>query len=139
MAYYENCILFLLGKAYQKANSVFKDHFQSFGLTPMQFLVLEAIFENNGESAGNIGKILVLDNATLSGILTRLEESGWISKNLDNVDRRVLRLSVSPRAKELRKKLTAEANSAGQEVLKNFRIEERILLERMLRDFQIQD
>ena len=45
MALFEDCILFLLGKAYQKAQGIYKTHLAPYGLTPMQFLVLEALFE----------------------------------------------------------------------------------------------
>jgi DNA-binding MarR family transcriptional regulator len=136
LSFFENCILFLLGKAYQKAQGIYKNHLQSYGLTPIQFLVLEALFEEEGISAGDIGRRLVLDNATLSGILGRLAEGGWITKSTADDDRRFLRLSLTPKAKENREALVREGNNAHESVLKEFRMEERLLLERLLRDFQ---
>jgi len=76
---------FLLGKAYQKAQGIYKHYLQPCGLTPKQLLVLEALFEEESLSAGDLGKRLVLDNATLSGILGRLAESGWLTKSPDDV------------------------------------------------------
>jgi len=102
----------------------------------MQFLVLEALFEEEGISAGDLGKKLVLDNATLSGILGRLADSGWISKSPDNEDRRLLRLALTPKAREQQAALMREGDRAHSAVLREFRTEERLLLERLLRDFQ---
>lgn len=136
LALFEDCILFLLGKAYQKAQGIYKTHLTPYGLTPMQFLVLEALFEEEGISAGDLGKKLVLDNATLSGILGRLADSGWISKSPDNEDRRLLRLALTPKAKEQQAALMREGDRAHSAVLREFRTEERLLLERLLRDFQ---
>ena len=136
MALFEDCILFLLGKAYQKAQGIYKTHLAPYALTPMQFLVLEALFEDEGISAVDLGKRLVLDNATLSGILGRLADGGWITKSPDSEDRRLLRLTLTPKAKESRDALMREGDSAHAAVLREFRMEERLLLERLLRDFQ---
>ena len=69
---YDDCILFLLAKAYQKAHGDFKKRLHSYGLTPIQHLVLEALWDEDELSVGDIGKRLVFDGATLSGILDRL-------------------------------------------------------------------
>jgi DNA-binding MarR family transcriptional regulator len=126
----------LLGKAYQKAQGIYKTHLAPYALTPMQFLVLEALFEDEGISAVDLGKRLLLDNATLSGILGRLADGGWITKSPDSEDRRLLRLTLTPKAKESRDALMREGDRAHAAVLREFRMEERLLLERLLRDFQ---
>ncbi|HOX16588.1 MAG TPA: MarR family transcriptional regulator, partial [Smithellaceae bacterium] len=82
MVSFQDVILFTLGKAYQKVYGIFKGRLQSYGLTPMQALVLHALYEEEGLSAGELGKRLALDSATLSGVLDRMAESGWIIKNV---------------------------------------------------------
>ena len=71
MTQYEDCIIFLLAKAYQKAHGNFKEHLLPYGMTPVQHLILETLWEEEGLTASEIGKRLVLDNATLSGVLDR--------------------------------------------------------------------
>ena len=71
MKSFEDCIVFLLAKAYQKAHGNLKKRLHPYGLTPIQNLILQALQEEDGLSAGDIGKRLVLDNATLSGVLDR--------------------------------------------------------------------
>ncbi|MFA5182482.1 MAG: MarR family transcriptional regulator [Syntrophales bacterium] len=133
---YEDCILFLLSKAFQKAHGKFKKRFQTYGLTPVQGLVLTAVSEEEGLSAGEIGKLLVLDQATLSGVLERLAEAGWIIKEIAEEDKRYLRIYLTPRARELTGAIIRERDEANEEIMSGLRIEERLLLKRMLTDLQ---
>ena len=67
METYQDCIVFLLAKAYQKAHGNLKKRLHSYGLTPIQFLTLAALVEEDGTSAGEIGKRLVLDVSYIAG------------------------------------------------------------------------
>ncbi len=136
MKTYDDCIIFLLAKAYQKAHGDFKRRIQSYGLTPIQHLILEVLWGEDGLSASDIGKKLVLDGATLSGVLDRLAVGGWISKESDAEDKRVLRNFLTPRSKELKPKLSEARDLTNEDLLKPFSFEEKVLLKRLLRDMQ---
>jgi len=136
MKTYDDCIIFLLAKAYQKAHGDFKKRLQSYGLTPIQHLTLEVLWQENGLSASDIGKKLVLDGATLSGVLDRLAVGGWILKESDAEDKRVLRNYLTPKSKELKPKLSEARDQTNEDLLKTFSIEEKVLLKRLLRDMQ---
>jgi DNA-binding MarR family transcriptional regulator len=136
MKNYEDCIIFLLAKAYQKAHGSLKKHLMPYGLTPIQHLILAALWEKDGQSAGDIGKKLVLDAATLSGVLDRLATGGWIIKETDPNDKRVLRIHLTEKGRDYRPKLTQERDQANQELLAGMTVEERVLLKRLLRDIK---
>ncbi len=136
MANYEDCILFLLSKAYQKAFGNFKKRLQEYGLTPVQSLVLMTISEEEGLSAGDIGKRLVLDYATLSGVLDRLAEGGWIIKGTSDADKRLLKIYLTPKAREMTGIILKERDGLNEDILSPLKPEERILLKRMLKDLQ---
>jgi len=136
MAQYDDCILFLLSKAYQKAFGNFKRRLQHYGLTPVQSLVLMTISEEEGLSAGDIGKRLVLDYATLSGVLDRLAEGGWIVKGTAEEDKRLLRIYLTPKAKEITEVILRERDALNEDILRPLKQEEKLLLKRMLRDLQ---
>ena len=136
MAKYDDCILFLLSKAYQKAFGNFKRRLQDYGLTPVQSLVLMTIAEEEGLSAGNIGKRLVLDNATLSGVLDRLAEGGWIIKATADDDKRLLQIYLTPKAKEMTRVIIKERDGLNEDILSPLKQEEKLLLKRMLKDLQ---
>ncbi len=134
MKTYDDCIIFLLAKAYQKAHGNFKRRLQDCGLTPIQHLILEALWMEDGLSAGDIGKQLVLDGATLSGVLERMAAGGWITKESDPEDKRILRVFLTPKSKQLHPKLAQARDRTNEDLLKPFTLEEKILLKRFLKD-----
>lgn len=135
MIRYNECIVFLLAKANQKAQKNLKKRLKSYGLTTVQGLVLGALFEENGLTASEIGSRLVLDNATISGVLDRLLEGGWIFKQTDEIDRRSQKIFLSDvKEKSLVTELSIERRAANEETLQNLSLEERMLLKRFLRD-----
>ena len=136
MAQYEDCIIFLLAKAYQKAHGNFKQHLLPHGITPVQHLILEALWDEEGLTATEIGKQMTLDNATLSGILDRMSEKGWIVKATDDVDKRFLRIYLTGKAKKLKPSLLGEREKSNDEILSNLSLEEKILLKRLLKDIR---
>jgi DNA-binding MarR family transcriptional regulator len=134
MESFEDCIVFLLAKAYQKAHGDMKKRLHGYGLTPIQYLIVDSLLEEDGLSAGDIGKRLVLDNATLSGVLERLAEREWIIKQADPSDRRLVRVSLTKKAKALREELAQKREQANEEILRSLSVEEKVLLKRLLRD-----
>jgi len=135
MLHYENVILFILSKANQRVHGIFKSRLHQYGLTPMQCLILHALFEEEGLSAGEIGRRLVLDSATLSGVLERMADACWIMKKTAE-DRRVLNITLTSKARHYKDELLQEIAALNDEILSPFRLEERLLLERMLNDLK---
>ncbi len=134
MTQYNDCIIFLLSKAYQKAHSNFKKQLLPHGLTPVQHLILETLWKEEGLSPGEIGKRLVLDRPTLSGVLNRMTEKGWVIKKSDDDDKRVSRIYLKSKAKRLKPLLLKKRKPANKEVLSGLNREEKVLLKRLLRD-----
>ncbi len=128
------CMVFLLGKAYQKAHGDFNQRLRPYGLTNMQHLVLEGLWYQPGMTATELSKLLILDKATLSGVLDRMTETGWIIKSPDPQDRRVQRIYPSEDANRLKPELIEKRKEANLEILERFTPEERILFKRFLRD-----
>ena len=136
MTQYEDCIIFLLAKAYQKAHGNFKQHLLPYGITPVQHLILEALWVEEGLTASEIGKRLVLDNATLSGILDRMSEKGWVLKATDDTDKRFIRIYLTDKAKKLKPSILAEREKSNEEILGSLTLEEQVLLKRLLKDIR---
>ncbi len=116
MISYSDVILFILSKANQKVYGTFKMRLLPYGLTPMQALVLHALYEEENLSAGELGRRLALDSATLSGVLDRMTEGGWIIKN-QKEDRRVLNISLADKSRRCREKFLRETEELNQEML----------------------
>jgi DNA-binding MarR family transcriptional regulator len=118
-----DCTVFLLGKAYQKAHGDFQKRLKPYGLTNMQHLVLEGLWYRPGITAAELGKYLILDKATLSGVLDRMVEADWIFKKQDEEDRRVSLNFPSDKSYKLKDKLIAERKKANASLLKEFSLE----------------
>ena len=133
---YEDCIIFLLAKAYQKAHSAFKQKLAPFGITPVQQLILAVLEEEEFLSPGEIAERVAMDNATLSGVLDRMAEAGMIRKEGNREDRRSVRVSLTPKAKRMQDELTEQRKAINEEITGKLSMEERLLLKRMLRDLK---
>lgn len=133
---YEECIVYLLAKAYQRALSHAKKRLSVYGVTPIQQLVLIAAAQEEGISAGELGRKISLDPATLSGILDRMVEHNWLEKQTDPEDKRIMRIFLTAQARELEGKLMEERDKANEEILRKLSYEEKVLLKRLLKDIR---
>ncbi|MFZ4858990.1 MAG: MarR family winged helix-turn-helix transcriptional regulator [Desulfuromonadaceae bacterium] len=134
MISFRDNIVYLLAKAHQRAQGVLKGYLQAFGLTPMQCLFMEALWEEDGLSVGEIGRRIALDTATLAGVLDRMVVAGWVRRETDQTDGRVTRVYLTGRAREAVSELTTAIETTNNELLSNFSLEEKILFKRFLRD-----
>jgi DNA-binding MarR family transcriptional regulator len=129
-----DCMVFLLGKAYQKAHGEFKKQLAPYGLTNLQHLVLEALWYCQGMTAAQLSKFLILDKATLSGVLERMVSGGWIRKEPHPEDRRTWSIFTSAKADHVKDKLVAERLKSNDRILQRFSLEEKLLFKRLLTD-----
>lgn len=129
-----DCTIFLLAKAYQKAHGQFKVKLRPYNLTNLQHLVLEGLWIEEGVTAADLGKLLVMDKATLSGVLDRMLDSQWIRKENDPDDGRVFRLFTTEKAEKLKSQLIELRIAANEEMLSDFSHEEQVLFKRLLRN-----
>ena len=129
-----DCSVFLLGKAYQRAHGEFKKLLEPFGLTNLQHLVIEALVHEPGLTAGELGRILILDKATLSGVIQRLEESGWLEKRADGDDGRVQRLYPLEKSVEIAAEMATARKSFDRRFLSDLTPGERSTFKRLLRE-----
>ena len=134
MISYRDNIVFLIAKAHQRAQGILKGHLQVFGLTPMQCLFMESLWEEDGLSVGEIGRNIALDTATLAGILDRMVTAGWVRRETDPLDGRVARVYLTEKARAAIDDLAVAIERTNNELLHNFSLEEKLFFKRLLRD-----
>ena len=127
-----DCYIFLLSKAYQRGHHLVQKRLEPLGLTNIQYVVLEMLWHEQGLNAVELGKRTNIDKATLSGVLDRMSDAGWINKRRDAGDKRMFRLFPSAKSIRLKDKLKAEREDANEELLSGITPEERVLLRRLL-------
>lgn len=96
-------------------------------LRNVQYVVLEALWKDEGLTAVELSQLLTTDKATLSGILDRMADADLLIKRHDPKDRRMLRLYPSERANSLKDTLIKERKQANEELLAGVTPEERLL------------
>ncbi|GLV53662.1 MarR family transcriptional regulator [Dictyobacter sp. S3.2.2.5] len=128
----EDCLSFYLGKAYQRVAQSAKQRLAPYGVTPVQYALLKVLWERDEQSGAELGERLVLDSATITGILDRLEHAGLIERKAHATDRRVNRVSLTARGRALQGPLDRELDQLNQDFLGQFSSEQRELLRHLL-------
>ncbi|GCE09719.1 MarR family winged helix-turn-helix transcriptional regulator [Dictyobacter aurantiacus] len=128
----EDCLSFYLGKAYQRVAQSAKQRLAPYGVTPVQYALLKVLWERDEQSGAELGERLVLDSATITGVLDRLEHAGLIERKAHATDRRVNRVSLTARGRALQEPLDRELDQLNQDFLGQFSSEQRKLLRHLL-------
>ena len=85
---------FLLRRAQQRHLAIFAAAMPD-GLTAQQFAALSKLHETGPCSQNALGRLTAMDNATISGVLTRLAERGLIERTPLPEDRRMMQISLT--------------------------------------------
>jgi DNA-binding MarR family transcriptional regulator len=86
----------LIRRAHQLAVAVFMEETADFGVTPVQFAILNALIEDPGEDQVTLAGRVAFDAATFGSVIGRLEAKGWVRRKPDAQDRRRKLLWVTP-------------------------------------------
>ena len=100
-------VCFALAAANRSVIAVYRPVLERIGLTHPQYLVMLALWERSPRTVRDIGDTLLLDPATLSPLLKRLEAAGLISRARSVTDDRALDIELTPDGRNLRSKAEA--------------------------------
>ncbi len=92
----------------------YKPLLDPLGLTYPQFLVMMALWDEDGQSVKRIGERLGLDSGTLSPLLKRLEQSGLVQRKRDAQDERQVRIKLTETGRQLHGQAGSVMQSIGR-------------------------
>ncbi|GAA2874286.1 MarR family transcriptional regulator [Streptosporangium fragile] len=95
-------VCFALAVASRNVIALYRPLLEPMKLTHPQYLVMLALWERAPLSVKELSKLLRLDPGTLSPLLKRLEVVGYIRRQRDSQDERVLAVSLTPEGRKLR-------------------------------------
>ena len=104
----------LIRRAHQLAVAIFMAQTAEFGVTPVQFAILNALIEDPGEDQVTLAGKVAFDAATFGSVIGRLEAKGWVRRKPDARDRRRKLLWVTPegeRAAQAMKRAVAKTQA----------------------------
>ena len=81
---------------------VYRPLLEPLGLTYSQYLVMLVLWERDSVSVGDLGHCLYLDSGTLTPLLKRMENSGFINRRRDSNDERRVLVSLTTKGSEIK-------------------------------------
>ena len=80
----------------------YRPYLKELGLTYTQYLVMMVLWEKQAVSSRELAECVRLDYGTLTPVLKRLEQTGYMQRTRDPEDERLLTLALTERGKALR-------------------------------------
>ncbi len=101
----EGQLCFPLYAAARKIVNVYNPLLKQIGLTYTQYIVLLALWEYGKTTVGELCRALYLDCGTLTPLLKKMEENGWVVRTRSKGDERVVNVSVTDTGWKMREQV----------------------------------
>ena len=99
-----NQLCFPLYAAARHVTGLYTPVLKPLGLTYTQYIVFLVLWEKDGLTVGEIGEKLLLDNGTLSPLLKKMEQAGYVRRERSSEDERVVVITLTEAGRALREK-----------------------------------
>lgn len=127
-----------IGFMFKQINNVYEKEFNSrlrtLGITASQCAVLDYLFVSSKEEVTqrDIEKALSLKNPTVTGLLKRLDEKGFILSVPSNKDRRCNNIFLTEKAYDIRRRMDMDRKKIDKMMTLGMNKKEVAALEKML-------
>ncbi len=126
------CIFFQLAKTNRKGIQFLNHNLEELKLTSAQGMVINSLGEENNVMFNHLGEKLNLTSATLTGIVDRLEKSGFVKRQPNPEDRRSVLVALTETGKDILPKTQSIIVSANKKFLNDLSVEEEIMIRGLL-------
>ncbi|MGV7218281.1 MarR family winged helix-turn-helix transcriptional regulator [Bradyrhizobium sp. UFLA05-112] len=96
-----NFLCFAIYSANLAFGRAYKPILDAVGLTYTQYIAMVALSEEDEQTVSVLGEKLFLESNTLTPILKKLEQTGYIRRHRDPADERQVRVSLTPSGRKL--------------------------------------
>ena len=98
-------LCFPLYAAARKVVNHYTPYLKPLGVTYTQYIVLLALWESGSATVGDLCRRLYLDNGTITPLLKKMEEMGFIVRSRSKQDERVVTVTVTETGWDLRQQV----------------------------------
>ena len=99
-----NQLCFPLYAAARNVTGLYTPWLKPLGLTYTQYIVFLVLWERDGISVTEIGERLMLDNGTISPLLKKMEQAGYVERRRSREDDRVVEITLTEAGRALQEK-----------------------------------
>ena len=99
-----NQLCFPLYAAARNVTGLYTPWLKPLGLTYTQYIVFLVLWEKDALTVGEIGERLMLDNGTLSPLLKKMEQAGYVERRRSQEDERVVVITLTEAGRALQEK-----------------------------------
>lgn len=110
----ENQLCFPLYAAARAVTGLYTPYLKELGLTYTQYIVLLVLWEKDGITVGEICRKLMLDSGTLSPLLKKMRDLGYLKKKHSKNDERAVLIDLTEKGKALQEKAKEIPLKVGQ-------------------------
>ena len=97
-----NQLCFPLYAAARRVVNSYTPYLKPVGLTYTQYIVMMALWEKEVLTVGELCRLLYLDNGTVTPLLKKLEDAGYVSRSRSKTDERVVTVNITDVGRSLR-------------------------------------
>lgn len=98
------------------------------GLTTPQFRMIMQLQRQEGVTQSHLANILAVGKVSTSGLIDRLEQSGWIERRPDPGDRRSNLIYLTDKGHKIEERMLDTGNTLTKQTLKNLNNKQRSTL-----------
>lgn len=91
----------VLSKAYRSVADRVMDDIREYGLNPTEFAVLELLYHSGDQPLQKIGDKILLASGSITYVVDKLEEKGYLKRTQCAEDRRITHASITDKGKDL--------------------------------------
>lgn len=118
-----------LGSAMRKG---LEDELAPMGVTPAQWVILEAAFDGSADTLTALARIIPVDAAAISRQLDKLQQRGLVRRRRLRSDRRTVRIELTDAGRELVPKLAPMVQANNSRFLSGITTEEQAVFTQVI-------
>ncbi|MCJ7810232.1 MAG: MarR family transcriptional regulator [Desulfobulbaceae bacterium] len=130
-------LIYLIFTAQHRLRMHIRDQLTAAGvkITLEQAGILFLLKAENGQAMSQLSRLLLLDNSTVTGLIDRLEKSGFVLRKADPKDRRIFLIHITGQGIKEVDKAKPVINKVNEEIRTDFSMEEMESFKKILNSF----
>ncbi|AYO31098.1 MarR family transcriptional regulator [Biomaibacter acetigenes] len=129
----DTCVAFITNKASKMMADAFNERLMLHGITRVQWIALYYLGKYEGINQKELAEKMNIKSSTVARLLDRMEKDGLVKRQENPEDRRVTKIRLTEKGKELREKFLPEGEKMSEIFSRGLTDEELEVFTRVLK------